>query len=212
MFATHGHQVDVHMTVPRPEAIMCSVMRRVTLRRAPASPADYEAIVDPLYSLFHGIAQASSQTTMEKTGGASRNVWQMLQGGGLGGFAIGRVAVPAGVLALNRAGFGPFRPEITGAELRDSGLRAMSEAVAAMDIRAEHVIFGHTHRPWPIEGRDHDWRTPTGALLHNTGSWYHEGSLIADAGSSSPYWPGSITWLDDEGPPRLENVLRGWAP
>ena len=212
VFATHGHQVDVHMTVPRPEAIMCSVMRRVTLRRAPASPADYEAIVDPLYSLFHGIAQASSQTTMEKTGGASRNVWQMLQAGGLGGFAVGRVVVPAGVMALNRAGFGPFRPEITGAELRDSGLRAMSEAVAAMDIRAEHVIFGHTHRPWPIEGRDHDWRTPTGALLHNTGSWYHEGSLIADAGASSPYWPGSITWIDDEGPPRLENVLRGWAP
>ena len=98
------------------------------------------------------------------------------------------------------------------AELRDSGLRAMSEAVATMDIRAEHVIFGHTHRPWPVEGRDQDWRTPSGALLHNTGSWYHEGSLIADAGPSSPYWPGWVTWLDETGPPRLENLLRGWAP
>ena len=144
MFATHGHQVDVHMTVPRPEAIMASVMRRVTLRRAPASPADYEAIVDPLYSLFHGIAQASSQTTMEKTGGASRKAWQMLQAGGLGGFAVGRVGVPAGVLALNAAGLGPFRPEITGAELRDSGLRAMQEAVENMGIAAPRTSSSGT--------------------------------------------------------------------
>jgi UDP-2,3-diacylglucosamine pyrophosphatase LpxH len=209
VFATHGHQVDVHMTVPRPEAIMCSAMRRVTLRRAPRSPSDYEAIVDPLYSLFHGIAQASSQRTMERTSGASRSIWQLLQGGGLGGFAVGRVALPAGVLALNAAGFGPFRPEVTGAELRDSGLRAMGEAARNMGIEAAHVMFGHTHRPWPIEGRDHDWRTPGGALLHNTGSWYHEGSLIGDAGQGSPYWPGWISWLDDSGPPRLQNVLEG---
>jgi UDP-2,3-diacylglucosamine pyrophosphatase LpxH len=208
VYATHGHQVDVHMTVPRPEAIMASAMRRVTLRRPPASPAEYEAILDPLYSLFHGIAQASSHTTMEKTGGASRSAWKVLQGGGLGAFAVGRLAVPAGVLALNTAGFGPFRPQISGAELRDSGLRAMAEAVDSMEIDARYVLFGHTHRPWPLEGRDHDWRARTGALLHNTGSWYHEGSLISDAGSSSPYWPGWVTWLDEGGPPRLENVLQ----
>jgi len=207
VYATHGHQVDVHMTVPRPEAIMASAMRRVTLRRAPGSPADYEAILDPLYSLFHGIAQASSHTTMEKTSGASRTAWRMLQAGGLGGFAVGRMAVPAGVLALNAAGFGPFRSHISGAELRDSGLRAMAEAVERMGIEASHVLFGHTHRPWPLSGRDHDWRAQTGALLHNTGSWYHEGSLISDAGPSSPYWPGWVTWLGDEGPPHLENVL-----
>jgi hypothetical protein len=117
------------------------------------------------------------------------------------------VAVPAGVLALNAAGFGPFRPEISGAELRDSGLRAMAEAVVNMQIRAPYVLFGHTHRPWPVDGRDGEWRTATGARLHNTGSWYHEGSLISGAGRDSPYWPGWVTWLDDSGPPRLENVL-----
>lgn len=207
VYATHGHQVDVHMTVPRPEAIMASAMRRLTLRRAPSSPADYEAILDPLYSLFHGIAQASSQTALERTGGASRQTWRLLEAGGLGGFAVGRVGVPAGVLALNAAGFGPFRSEITGAELRDSGLRAMSRAMEVLGVRAQHVLFGHTHRPWPLPGRDGEWRTPSGALLHNTGSWYHEGSLIAASGASSPYWPGTVTWLEDDGPPRLENVL-----
>jgi Calcineurin-like phosphoesterase len=207
VYATHGHQVDVHMTVPRPEAIMASAMRRVTLRRTPVSPADYEAILDPLYSLFHGIAQASSHTTMEKSSGASRSVWQTLQGGGPGAFVAGRMALPAGVLALNAAGLGPFRSELSGAELRDSGMRAMAEAVDNMQIRATYVLFGHTHRPWPVEGRDSEWRSGTGALLHNTGSWYHEGSLISAAGPSSPYWPGWITWLDGSGPPRLENVL-----
>jgi len=207
VYATHGHQVDVHMTVPRPEAVMASAMRRVTLRRAPSSPADYEAILDPLYSLFHGIAQASSQTALERTGGASRKAWRMLSAGGLSGFAVSRIALPAGVLGLNAAGLGPFRPVVTGAELRDSGLRAMSHAVEALEVGAEHVLFGHTHRPWPLPGRDGEWRTPSGALLHNTGSWYHEGSLIAEAGSNSPYWPGTVTWLEDDGPPRLENVL-----
>ncbi|MDQ3719275.1 MAG: metallophosphoesterase family protein [Actinomycetota bacterium] len=211
VYATHGHQVDVHMTVPRPEAIMASAMRRVTLRRAPSSPADYEAILDPLYSLFHGIAQASSQTALKRTGGASRKGWRLLEAGGLGGWAVGRVGVPAGVLALNAAGFGPFRPKVTGEELRNSGLRAMSQAVEVLGVRAQHVLFGHTHRPWPLPGRDGEWRTPSGALLHNTGSWYHEGSLIAAAGARSPYWPGAVTWLDDEGPPRLENVLEGVA-
>ena len=126
----------------------------------------------------------------EEDGGNRQKDPSGSEAGGLGGFAIGRLAVPAGVLALNRAGFGPFRPGITGAELRDSGLRAMSEAVAAMDIRAEHVIFGHTHRPWPVEGLDRDWRTPTGALLHNTGSWYHEGSLDRGRWSLEPLLAG----------------------
>jgi UDP-2,3-diacylglucosamine pyrophosphatase LpxH len=211
-YATHGHQVDVHMTVPRPEPIMASAMRRVTLRRAPASPADYEAIVDPIYSLMHSIAQTPSHGTLKRTGGASRSVWRVVNGDGRGGrlasLAVSRLAVPAGVLALNAAGFGPFRPQISGEELRDSGLRAMSAAVEALGVRAEHVLFGHTHRPWPLPGRDGDWRTPSGALLHNTGSWYHEGSLISADGEQSPYWPGAVTWLDDEGPPRLENALR----
>ena len=77
----------------------------------------------------------------------------------------------------------------------------------AREVGADHVLFGHTHRPWPLPGHDGEWRTPSGALLHNTGSWYHEGSLISRAGRDSPYWPGTVTWLEDDGPPRLENVL-----
>jgi hypothetical protein len=88
----------------------------------------------------------------------------------------------------------------------------MSEAVDNMEIGAPYVLFGHTHRPWPIEGRDREWRTTSGSALHNTGSWYHEGSLISDAGPASPYWPGSVTWLGDEGAPNVRNVLGDWAP
>ena len=212
VFATHGHQVDVHMTVPRPEVVMAAAMRRVTLGRQPGSPADYEAILAPLSGLMNCIAQAPTSEAMVRTGGVSRSVWRILNGDGrvsrLASLAVGRLGIPAGVLALNAAGLGPFRSEITAAELRDSGLRSMSTAVERLGVRARHVLFGHTHRPWPLPDRDGDWRTPGGALLHNTGSWYHEGSLISADGPRSPYWPGSITWLEGDEPPRLENVLQ----
>jgi len=213
VYATHGHQVDAHMTVPRPEPVMASAVRRVTIAREPQAPADYEAILAPIYALMNAIAQASTGDTMKRTGGASRSVWRMLNGDGAGGragaLAVGRMAIPAGVAVLNAAGFGPFRGAVTAAELRDSGLRAMATAVERLGVQAEHVLFGHTHRPWPLPGRDPDWRTPSGALLHNTGSWYHEGTLISGDERRSPYWPRTVTWLEDDParPPRLENVL-----
>jgi hypothetical protein len=70
------------------------------------------------------------------------------------------------------------------------------------------VIFGHTHRPGPLPGDEQaEWITLSGARLWNTGSWLYEGALIT-TGSDSPYWPGTVLMLEDEGPPRLENVLR----
>ena len=59
-------------------------------------------------------------------------------------------SVPLAVAALNRLGLGPFDPDISGSALRRAGLRAMAEVVTRLDIEAEHVIFGHTHRPGPL--------------------------------------------------------------
>jgi hypothetical protein len=71
------------------------------------------------------------------------------------------------------------------------------------------VIFGHTHRPGPLPGDDPaEWTSVSGSRLWNSGSWLHESAFVR-TGADSPYWPGTVLTLEDEGPPRIENVLSG---
>jgi hypothetical protein len=70
------------------------------------------------------------------------------------------------------------------------------------------VIFGHTHRAGPLPGDDPaEWRTPGGTRLWNSGSWLSEPAFTGPD-RESPYWPGSVLAVPDEGEPELRNVLR----
>jgi hypothetical protein len=73
------------------------------------------------------------------------------------------------------------------------------------------VIFGHSHRAGPLPGDDvSEWHVPGGQGLHNGGCWMYETHFLGGPDPrASPYWPGGITVLDDEGPPRLERLLDG---
>ena len=83
----------------------------------------------------------------------------------------------------------------------------MGEVVGRLGIEADHVIFGHTHRRGPAArraGLDDGERQ----RVYNTGSWTHIPGLLGDAPpAQSPYWPGTIVVVEDEGPPRLEHLL-----
>ena len=74
-----------------------------------------------------------------------------------------------------------------------------------LGIDAAHVIFGHTHRrggPEPVRG----------TLLWNTGSWVHSPGLLGDSAAVSPYWPGTVCLLGDDGEPELRHVLDALEP
>ena len=214
VYATHGHYVDLDLTMPRLESIAASALGRIGGRgRDRASAADYEAVMSPLYAFLDRLAQGSPAGATARSGSLSRSVWGQVTGRRtLRGLLLGRVTIPGAVLALNRLGLGPYTAVLTGEELRRSGLVAMARVAGALAPDADHVLFGHTHRPGPLPG-DHEaeWATLSGARLWNTGSWYQEGALLGGAGEASPYWPGMITWLEDSGPPRIENLLRGVA-
>jgi hypothetical protein len=123
-------------------------------------------------------------------------------------FLLGRVTIPGAVAALNGLGLGPFRATLTGEELRRAGLLAMARVADVLAPDAEHVVFGHTHRPGPLPGDEQaEWTTLSGTRLWNSGSWLYEGAFIT-TGRESPYWPGTVLTLDDSGPPHIENVLR----
>ena len=210
VYAAHGHYLDLLLTVPRPEGLTAGVMGRVTGRGRKGGPAtEYEAVLGPMYAFYARLAESANSRGVRHGSSLSRNVWQRLngqRGGPLGRVLLGRVAIPGGVALLNRLGLGPLGPDVSAVELRRAGLRAMGEVVEGLGIAADHVVFGHTHRPGPLDGDDvTEWRTPSGARLWNTGSWLHEPVFLANG--NSPYWPGSVISLEDEGDPAIENAL-----
>ena len=72
------------------------------------------------------------------------------------------------------------------------------------------MIFGHTHRRGPI-GAETGWRLPDGTRLLNTGSWVYAPGLLGRTAADSPYWPGTVAVLEDDGPPELRHLLDGMS-
>lgn len=215
VYATHGHYLDLHMTMPRLECVLGRALARRTLGPGFgfASPADYERVVAPMYALSYNLAQAKEDggKAASRFSNLSRTVWaQAHSNGRVGSFLVGRIAIPAGVAALNAAGVGPFSSELSGESLRLAGLSALAQVVENLGVDTEHVIFGHTHRRGPLPGEEDEpgWRTPSGTRLWNTGSWFMESVLVGERRQESPYWPGGVTYVRDSGPPELVNVLR----
>jgi predicted phosphodiesterase len=209
-YATHGHYLDCHMTVPRLEAIAVSATARATggMPKGPRTPDDYEATITPLYAFAYALAQGNVDARRVLGMDLSRRVWSRIDGRrDIRSRALSGVAIPAAVWALNRAGMGPFEARISGPTLRQSGLRAMGDVVQALGIDADEVIFGHTHRPGPLPS-DGDWD----GRLFNSGSWLYEPNLAGSTPRGSPYWPGSSIWIDGDGPPELRRLLGDVSP
>jgi len=163
---------------------------------------------------MHAAAQ-SGRPGQATGGGAALRAWRTLQGGRAGGLRTQafKTGVPLAVAALNAAGLGPLRRELSGTRLRQAGLSAMSEVVERLQIRARHVLFGHTHRAGMLDGDlPAEWLTPNGVQLHNTGSWVYTDALLAGGDRHSPYWPGSALLVEDGAPPQLLQLLSDRPP
>lgn len=217
VYATHGHYLDAHLTVPRVECLVAAAVERFGTRLGSDGPrcaADYEAIFAPMYALSHAVAQNARARPVTRRNNLSRNVWTLATGSDGAGRAaqlrsalVGRAAIPAAVAAINATGLGPFKPDLSGEELRRAGLEAIGAVVDRLGVAAGHVVFGHTHRAGPLTTDGDGWRLPSGGRLTNTGSWVNEDVFIDGDGPSNPYWPGRVAWLDDSGPPRLAAAL-----
>jgi Calcineurin-like phosphoesterase len=214
VYATHGHYLDRHVTVPSFERLGSGVLGRVL--RAPAdragAPDDYEVALAPMYGLLDAIAARVDDGRAAAPGKISARAWERLSPDRRSQAWRGRVlagAFPLTIAALNRLGLGPLRADLSGVELRRASLRAMGEVVARLRIDAHHVIFGHTHRSGPLPDDDpNEWRLAGGAQLLNTGSWVYE-SMYLDRQWGNPYWPGAAAQLEDGGEPRFVRLLEG---
>ncbi|HEY2397851.1 MAG TPA: hypothetical protein VGH78_02565 [Solirubrobacteraceae bacterium] len=236
VYALHGHYLDSHLTVPTLERLSVGAMSRL-LGRPPAgftSVGDYESVGAPIFAWRDAISR-EARTGSALNGLATVAAWRALAGvdgrspdgdGGLGS-AVGRFAslrraagrrlgtralvgaFPIAVAALNRAGLGPLRADISPGELRRAGLHAMGEVSARLGLGDAHVVFGHTHRAGPLpRDREAEWRGRSGARLVNAGSWTYSEVFVTSRPGESPYWPGACVLVEDEGPPRLLRLLQ----
>jgi len=223
VYATHGHYLDRHLTIPTLERLGVALVERL-LGISPGGPDplappdepaaladEYERVQAPVYGFLFGLAQA---TVGERPGGAdpSLRVWKMLSGSEsrvarMRSWLLGSVALPGAVGIANRLGLGPVAPDLSPKAIAKAGITAMGEVVKRLEIQADHVIFGHTHRRGPL-GEEAGW-TAGPTRLWNTGNWVHTPSLLGASARVSPYWPGTMAIVEDEGPPQLRHVLDG---
>ncbi len=212
VYATHGHYLDCHVTVPTVERLALGAMSRV-LRRPPSSFAgadDYEAVMGPAFAWIDAVAQ-QAPTGDTLNGQVTVRAWRALRPApgrrGLSSRALA-AAFPVGVAALNAAGLGPLRADISRPELRRAGLRAIGEVGERLGVGAGHLIFGHTHRAGPLPNDAWaEWTAPSGARLVNAGTWTFDGWFVGPTADESVYWPGGCVIVEDEGPPRLRRLL-----
>jgi len=197
---------------------------------------DYEAVTAPVYEWRHAVAR-DTPAGSALNGVSTVHAWRALGGGGprrdgrppsarrslarrLRTRALVR-GFPLAVTALNRAGLGPLRADVSAGELRGAGLRAMAEVAARLQLGDGYVVFGHTHRAGPLPGDDQrEWQVAhtaaaagSGAQLVNAGCWTYDSFFLAATPGDSPYWPGTCVLVDDHGPPVLRRLLadRGHA-
>jgi predicted phosphodiesterase len=210
VYATHGHYLDCHLTVPTMERLGIGMTARALRRPSEsfATVGDYEAVTAPVFDWIDAVArQAPTGSTLN--GQSTVRIWRALAGNAGNGRSkadlLARAlagAFPIAVAALNKTGLGSFNADISGHELRRAGLRAMGEVAARLELGDAHVIFGHTHRAGPLPGdAGAEWRGPAGARLINAGCWTYDAYFLTDTPGESPYWPGGSVLVDDEGPP-----------
>ena len=205
VYALHGSYSDLHVTIPKFECIAAHAMARF-LAPIPeqATPDHYEACLAPLYAWTHALVQRVPVAEMNRSGGFSARAWVRLSSGRPRDprtLAV-RGSFAGAVGALNRVGLGPLQRDISGPAMRRAYLDAIREATRRLGIDAEHVIWGHSHRPGPLRGDDErEW-----AGVLNTGSWVHQRHFMRTP--DSPYRPGTAVLVPDSGPPRVRRLLR----
>src|SRR4249919_2959298 len=127
IYATHGHYMDCHMSLPRLECLAAAAVMRAAGRPPdPAAPLDYERILRPIYGLFSGLTEAGlrpgSSRPSERAWRAfasTRDERRLRRNAAKAAFGVG---MPAGIWLLNRALRAGFDPDLSPISIARSGI------------------------------------------------------------------------------------------
>ncbi|HEU5105977.1 MAG TPA: metallophosphoesterase, partial [Solirubrobacterales bacterium] len=212
VYATHGHYMDVHLTLPRAECVAAALMVRLSRPLpAQATPSDYERVLRPLYGFAYGLAQVLP--IKRRRNGPFEHAWEVLAGEERRrtlGTRAARAGFPLAVGGLNGLLRTDFEPDVTPPAIFRSGVVAGTELATRLGLDDVHVINGHTHRGGPLPDEP-EWPLPGGGRLHNTGSWVFATAFHQPGRPPNSYWPGTVTWLEDNDPPRRIQLLHNYS-
>jgi hypothetical protein len=209
VYATHGHYLDVHTTVPLLERLGAGAMARIVGDGDPRDAEAYEAVLAPIYAWIHALAQRPGRPRSAHS--PSSQAWRVLNSSGPHHRvqrSLLRAGLPLVVRALGRGGLGELRADVSTAGLRRAALAAMAQVGDRLAPGARAIVFGHTHRAGPLAGDSQsEWLTPTGARLINCGCWIHDPAYLGRDPATSPYRPGFAVRLHAGESPELINLL-----
>jgi hypothetical protein len=208
VYATHGHFMDVHLSLPRAECVAAALMVRLSGRLPnPATPADYERVLRPIYGFAYGLAQVLP--IKRRRNGPFERAWEVLadeeEETTLAARAA-RAGFPLAIRGLNGLLRADFEADVTPRAIFRSGVEAAGEMACRLGVDDVHVITGHTHRGGPLS-EEGEWPLPRGGRLHNTGSWVFASAFHQPGTPPNSYWPGTVTWLEGDEPPRRVQLL-----
>jgi UDP-2,3-diacylglucosamine pyrophosphatase LpxH len=212
VYATHGHYIDAHLMLPRAECIAAALMIRLS-RPLPASttPTDYERILRPLYGFAYGLAQVLP--IKRRRNGPFERAWEVLAGEERKttmGARAARAGFPLAIRSLNGLLRADFEADVTPRAIFRTGVEATTEMATQLGVDDVHVITGHTHRAGPLPDEP-EWTLPRGGRLHNTGSWVFATAFHQPGTPPNSYWPGTVTWLEGNEPPRRVQLLHSYS-
>jgi hypothetical protein len=212
VYATHGHYMDAHLKLPRAECVAAALTIRLSRPLpTPATPTDYERVLRPLYGFAYGLAQVLPVRRWRN--GPFERAWEVLAGEERETTLAARAAragFPLAIRGLNGLLHAGFEADVTPAAIFRTGVEASSEMAARLGVDDVQVITGHTHRGGPLP-EEAEWPLPRGGRLHNTGSWVFSSAFHQPGTPPNSYWPGTITWLEDNDPPRRVQLLNSYS-
>jgi UDP-2,3-diacylglucosamine pyrophosphatase LpxH len=225
---THGHYLDLHLGAA-PARLLSLLQASIAAAGqtfSGLSPDLYEAILRPQYELLHWIGQSpgggqiQSRIYERLRGGAppSTRLRQIRRAALRGAASVGgRVGVALAETLANRIVKGglsltsPAREAQTEAAIYAFSL-SLQELEPYLPRGMRSIIFGHTHRPGPLEDIDtlDDWKVNLHGqetIVMNSGSWLYDSGKARRADERPQRWPGTFILIPDQGPPRLVEVL-----
>lgn len=228
----HGHYLDLHLGAA-PARLLSLLQASIAAAGQTftgLSPDLYEAILRPQYELLHWIGQSpgggqiQSRIYERLRGGAppSTRLRQIRRAALRGAASVGgRVGVALAETLANRIVKGglsltsPAREAQTEAAIYAFNL-SLQELEPYLPRGMRSIIFGHTHRPGPLEEVDtlDDWKVRLHGqetIVMNSGSWLYDSGKARRADERPQRWPGTFILIPNQGPPRLVQVLAGFS-